>query len=198
MGNDGFNFSDPEKIMEEAVSLTPSYKGITYARIENNGLQWPCPSADHPGTPVLHTEKFSTENGKAKLMPLSYRPSEEIPDEDYPLMLTTDRSLFHYHTGTMTRKVAGLEALSSREELKINPKDASIFGILDDTTVRITSRRGKITARAKLTDICPPGLVSMTFHFAESPTNVLTSPALDSVAKTPETKVCAVKVETAE
>ena len=128
-------------------------------------------------------------------MPLEYRPSAELPDAQYPLILTTDRSLFHYHTATMTRKVRGLEQLDGEELLRIHPEDASQLAIADGETVRVTSRRGEVTARAKVTDACPPGVVSMTFHFAETPTNVLTHAALDPVAKIPETKVCAVRVE---
>jgi formate dehydrogenase alpha subunit len=195
MGAPGFDFSGPDEIMTEISSVTPSYAGISYERLEDGGLQWPCPTSDHPGTPILHTEKFNTASGKAKLMPLSYRPSAELPDNDYPLMLTTDRSLFHYHTGSMTRRVDGLDQLDSEELLKINPKDASALGIADSEMVKISSRRGETTVKARLTKICPPGLVSMTFHFAESPTNVLTNAALDPIAKIPETKVCAVKVE---
>ncbi len=195
LGAIGFDFESSEEIMEEITSVTPVYGGISYQRLESGGLQWPCPTEDHPGTPILHAEKFNTASGKAKLMPLKYRPSAELPDSDYPLMLTTDRSLFHYHTGSMTRKVDGLEQLDSEELLKINPKDASQLGIEDNQEVKVSSRRGETTVKARLTKICPPGLVSMTFHFAESPTNVLTSPALDPVAKTPETKVCAVRVE---
>ncbi len=195
LGALGFDFESAEEIMGEIASITPVYGGITYERLENGGLQWPCPTEDHPGTPILHTEKFNTASGKAKLMSLKYRPSAEMPDGEYPLMLTTDRSLFHYHTGSMTRKVDGLEQLDSEELLKINPIDASALGIMDDERVKVSSRRGETTVKARLTKICPPGLVSMTFHFAESPTNVLTNAALDPIAKTPETKVCAVRVE---
>jgi len=195
MGAAGFDFSDEAEIMAEIASLTPQYGGITYERIEKAGIQWPCPTKDHPGTPILHTEKFGTPTGKAQLMPLSFRDSAELPDDEYPFLLTTDRSLFHYHTGSMTRRVDGLEQLDSEEFLKINPLDAAELGLADSEVVQIRSRRGKTQAKTKLTRICPPGLVSMTFHFAESPTNVLTSPALDPVAKIPETKVCAVKVE---
>ncbi len=195
LGGLGFDFESPEEIMAEIATVTPAYGGITYERLEDGGLQWPCPTSDHPGTPILHTEKFNTATGKAKLMPLSYRPSAELPDNKYPLMLTTDRSLFHYHTGSMTRKVDGLDQLDSEELLKINPKDAIALGIDDSEMVKVSSRRGTTTVKARLTKICPPGLVSMTFHFAESPTNVLTNAALDPVAKTPETKVCAVRVE---
>lgn len=195
MGAAGFDFSDEAEIMAEIASLTPQYGGITYERIEETGIQWPCPTKEHPGTPILHTEKFGTPTGKAQLMPLSFRDSAELPDDEYPFLLTTDRSLFHYHTGSMTRRVDGLEQLDSEEFLKINPLDAAELGLVDSEMVQIRSRRGKTQAKTKLTRICPPGLVSMTFHFAESPTNVLTSPALDPVAKIPETKVCAVTVE---
>ena len=191
----GFDFSHPREVMEEIASLTPSYKGITYDRIENTGLQWPCISEEHPGTQFLHKERFNTKNGKGRFFPLEYRVSAEIPDDEYPLLLTTDRSLFHFHTGTMTRRVEGLDILNSHELLNINPKDASRFGIEDNETVQVSSRRGDVTVMTKVTDVCPPGVVSMTFHFFESPTNVLTNCALDPVAKIPETKVCAVRVE---
>ncbi len=195
MGASGFDFAGPEQIMKEIASLTPSYGGISYPRLEKAGLQWPCPDADHPGTPILHAERFATVDGKAKLVPLAFRDADELPDDKYPLLLTTDRSLFHYHTGSMTRRVAGLEQLNSEELLKINPRDATALGLTDRDMVQITSRRGTTAVRASISRVCPPGLVSMTFHFAESPTNVLTNPARDPVAKIPETKVCAVRVE---
>jgi predicted molibdopterin-dependent oxidoreductase YjgC len=186
--------------MEEIASLTPSYKGISYERLDKGGLQWPCLSLrpEHPGTPILHTEQFLTSNGMGRFLPLGYKPSAEIPDKEYPLILTTERSLYHYHTGTMTRRVEGLNTLRARELVEINPRDAIALGVSDGEMVRVTSRRGVVTAGAKVTEDSPPGVVSMTFHFAESPTNVLTSPALDPVAKTPEAKVCAVRVEKLE
>jgi formate dehydrogenase alpha subunit len=195
MGAPGFDYSTPAQIMAEIASLTPSYGGITYERLEEGGLQWPCPTIDHPGTPILHTERFSTASGKARLMPLSFRESAELPDNEFPLLLTTDRSLFHYHTGSMTRRVEGLEQLVSEEFVKINPADAAHLALVDGEMVQVSSRRGTTTAKTKLTAVCPPGLVSMTFHFAESPTNMLTNAALDPIAKIPETKVCAVRVE---
>ena len=195
MGARGFDFSHPTEIMQEIASLTPSYTGISYERLENGGLQWPCPSPDHPGTPILHAAKFATPSGKGRLLPLQYKPPAELPDDDYPLTLTTDRSLFHFHTATMTRKVEGLERLNPCELLRINPEDATRFGIADGETVRLASRRGDVTLQAKLTEVCPPGVVSTTFHFAENPINVLTNPAIDPVAKIPETKVTAVRVE---
>lgn len=195
LGAEGFDFSHPAEIFAEIAALTPSYHGISYQRLGNEGLQWPCPSPDHPGTPILHTERFATPDGKARLVPLQYRPPAELPDHEYPLLLTTDRSLFHFHTGTMTRRVEGLEKLDGRELLRIHPQDASRLGIADGRVVRVRSRRGEVTAAAEVTEVCPPGTVSLTFHFAETPTNVLTHAALDPVSKIPETKVCAVRVE---
>ena len=195
LGAPGFDFAGPEEIFKEIASLVPSYHGITYERIDSEGLQWPCVSPEHPGTRFLHAERFAAPGGKGKFMPLEYKPPAEVEDEEYPLLLTTDRSLFHFHTSTMTRKVEGLSALHSEELLKIHPDDASRLGIADGEMVRVRSRRGEVTARANLTDVCPPGVVSSTFHFAESPINEVTNSALDPVAKIPETKVCAVRVE---
>lgn len=194
LGGKGFDFSSPEEIMKEISSLVPSYKGISYARLEKGGLQWPCPSEDHPGTPFLYADKFSTDSGKGKFKPLEYRRPGEETDDEYSLLLTTDRSLFHFH-GTMTHRVYGLDVLNAEELLKINPEDAFRCGIADGQRVRLTSRRGKVEVKVKITDSCPPGTVSMSFHFAETPTNVLTCCELDPVAKTPATKICAVRIE---
>jgi len=198
LGGNGFDFSHPVEIMEEIASLTPSYRGISYERLESGGLQWPCLSREHPGTPILHTEQFLTPSGKGRFMSLEYKPPAETPDEGYPLILTTERSLYHYHTGTMTRRVEGLNILRSRELVEMNPRDANTLGVADGETVRVVSRRGAVITRAKVTEESPPGVVSMTFHFAESPTNVLTNPTLDPVAKIPELKVCAVRIEKAK
>lgn len=198
LGAEGFDFSQPREIMEEIATLVPSYRGISYDRLEEGGLQWPCPTEEHPGTPILHVQRFATKSSKGRFVPLEYKPPAEVPDDEYPLILTTDRSLFHFHTSTMTRRVEGLDALNREELLKINPGDASDLGIADGQMVRVSSRRGEVTVKTKVTDTCPPGVVSATFHFAESPINVLTNPALDPVAKIPETKVCAVRVEKPE
>jgi len=198
MGEPGFEFAGASAVMDEIAEVTPIYGGISYDRIEEVGLQWPCPTKDHPGTKFLHSEKFATPDGKGYLKPLTYKPSAELPDDEYPLLLTTDRSLYHFHTGTMTRRVGGLDALNDRELLRIHPEDASRLGIAQGEMVRVSSRRGEVTVEADVTGICPPGTVSMTFHFFETPTNVLTHAALDPVSKIPETKVCAVKVEKPE
>ena len=193
MGAKGFGFKYPSQIMDEIARLTPSYGGISYQRLEAGGLQWPCPTKEHPGTPILHTRKFT--RGKGKFIPLEYKPPLELPDDDYPLLLTTGRSIFHYHTGSMTRRVSGLNEFKGEEQVEINPADAERLGIADGDCVKVSSRRGRVTARASVTEVSPPGVVFMTFHFAESPTNILTNPAVDPVSKIPELKVCAVKVE---
>ncbi len=195
MGAKGFEFGHPSQIMDEIVNLTPSYGGISYSRLDDGGLQWPCRTSDHPGTPTLHTQMFTTRGGRGRFIPLEYKPAMELPDDDYPLLLTTGRSLYHFHTGTMTRKVRGLNILRSEELVEINPQDALSLEVADGQMVRVTSRRGEVRAKAKVTESSPPGVVFMTFHFAESPTNLLTNPGLDPSAKIPELKVCAVRVE---
>jgi len=193
MESRGFDFTHPSEIMDEIGGLTPSYGGISYERLETTGLQWPCPTREHPGTPILHSKQFT--RGKGRFVPLEYKPPAELPDDEYPLALTTGRSLFHFHTGTMSRKVDGLNVFRSEEQVEINPGDALRLGIADGETIKVISRRGEVIAKAKVTDISPPGAIFMTFHFAESPTNVLTNPALDPVSKIPEFKVCAVRIE---
>jgi formate dehydrogenase alpha subunit len=193
MGAKGFDFKQPSHIMDEIAELTPSYGGISFKRLELGGIQWPCPTIDHPGTQILHTQQFT--RGKGKFIPLKYNPPAELPDNDYPLILTTGRSLFQYHTGTMTRKVEGLNRFKGEEEIEINPKDAKTLSIDNGDIVKVISRRGEITTKAKITDVSSPGVVFMTFHFAESPTNVLTNTACDPISKIPELKVCSVRIE---
>ena len=195
MGKAGFDFVGPKEILDEIASVTPSYHGLSFSRLEQGGLQWPCPTADHPGTSILHTDRFATKSGKGTFFPLKYRPSAEVADKQYPFILTTDRSIFHFHTGTMTRNVQGMDILNGQELLDINPADAARMGIDNGDQVQVASRRGQLSVRVHVSEDCPPGVVSMTFHFAETPTNVLTNSALDPVSKIPETKVCAVRIE---
>ena len=195
IGAKGFDFENPSQIMNEIADVTPSYGGISFNRLDTGSLQWPCPTEDHPGTTILHTSLFS--RGKGHFVPLAYKPSLELPDAEYPLVLTTNRSLFHYHTGTMTRKVKGLNIFRSEELVAMHPEDAKALGVEDGEMVRVISRRGKVTAKVSVTESAPPGTIAMTFHFAETPTNELTNPALDPVAKIPELKVAAVRVEPA-
>jgi len=191
-----FSFGSPSETMREIAQLTPSYGGISFERLERGPLQWPCPNAEHPGTPILHVGKFS--RGLGKFTPLEYIAPAEMPDEDYPLLLTTGRKLYHYHTGSMTRRVRGLCEVAPEERVEISPVDAEELGICSGDVVLVTSRRGKVTARAEITEKVPAGVVFMTFHYAESTTNLLTNPAHDPVAKIPEVKVCAVRVARVE
>ncbi len=197
MGYEGqFYYTAPSQVMDEVSRLTPSYGGISFERLEHGGLQWPCPNKDHSGTVYLHKGQFT--RGKGKFNVVSYRPSMELPDSEYPFILTTGRILCQYHTGTMTRKVNDINYLRSEELVEMNPEDAFMLGIEDGSFVNVSSRRGSVRAKAKTTEKSPKGVVFMTFHFAETPTNVLTNPALDPVAKIPEFKVCAVKLSKVE
>lgn len=194
MGATGFDYSHAGEIMEEIARLTPSYGGISHSRLEEHGgIQWPCPSSDHPGTPFLHKDAFA--RGKGRFLPLKYRPPQEFPDNEYPFILTTGRNINHFHTGTMTRKVTGLNILKGEGQLEISAQDAVSLGIAENDTVRVISRRGTVTTKAMVNEASTPGVVFMTFHFAEAPANILTNPALDPVAKIPELKVCAVRIE---
>ena len=195
MGEAGFHFTLPSEIMDEIARLTPIYGGISHTRLAERGLQWPCPSSDHLGTPILYTQQFGRSNGKAKFSALKYHPPVEEPDEEYPLVLITGRNLYHYHTGTMTRKVKGLNEMRGSEFVEIHPQDAAEREMVDGEVARIVSRRGQVAARIKVTENSPRGAVFLTFHFSEVPTNSLTNPALDSEAKIPELKSCAVRLE---
>jgi formate dehydrogenase major subunit/formate dehydrogenase alpha subunit len=182
--------------MAEVNVLTPIYAGITYRRLEEGAqLQWPVPSEDHPGTPILHVGKFS--RGLGRFAAVDHVPPDELPDEEYPLVLTTGRVIYHFHGGEMTRRARNLEAMYPEALVEIHPHDAQEAGIGDGELMKVASRRGEIVAKAKVTDRVEPGLVFSTFHFPESSANFLTNPALDPQAKIPEYKVCAVRVEAA-
>jgi formate dehydrogenase alpha subunit len=188
-------YRNPAQIMEEIASVTPSYGGIRYNRIEKRGIQWPCPTVDHPGTPCLHKEQFT--RGKGLFHAVEYVEPPEVPDRDYPLYLSTGRILYHWHTGTMTRKAEGLVERAPRCEVEISPEDAAQLGIKDGTDVKVTSRRGHIRAKARVTEKAVQGTIFVPFHFAEAAVNRLTHAKVDPVAKIPGCKVCAVRVETA-
>jgi formate dehydrogenase alpha subunit len=188
----GMNYSDSREIFEEIRSVTPSYAGISYQRIEREGLHWPCPTADHPGTPVLHAGQFT--RGKGLFHAIDFVPPAEKTDAEFPLTLTTGRELYHYHTGTMTRKSPGLNERSPECFVEMAKNDAEKFGIIAASMVTVASRRGEIKARVKISDQAVEGTVFIPFHYAESAANRLTNTALDPVAKIPEFKVCAVRV----
>jgi len=179
--------------MKEISSLTPSYSGITYERIEKEGgLQWPCPTKDHPGTPFLHKDRFT--RGLGKFHVVEYKDPLELPDKEYPFLLTTGRVLYHYHTGNMSRRSQALNELYPEGIIEISPQDAEKIGCKTGDMVEVSSRRGKIVIKAEITDRVDEGVVFIPFHFKEAAANLLTIDALDPVAKIPEYKVCAVKI----
>lgn len=191
------SYKDPSEIMEEIASLVPIYGGISYERIEEKGIQWPCPDKDHPGTTTLYTDLFSRENGLATFVPLDHMGSGEITDEQYPLVLITGRVREHYNNGSMTRRSKGIAELVPIERVEMNTKDAEALGIKDRDWVMVSSRRGEVKVRAKVTERSQQGNVFMTFHHEDALTNVLTSPHRDRIAGTPEYKSCAVRIEPA-
>ncbi len=193
------SYADAAGVQEEIASLTPSYGGIRYGRLDGEaasaGLQWPCPTPDHPGTKVLHRGSFT--RGRGKFHPVSFLPPKEPPGGDYPLVLTTGRILQHFHTGTMSRRSRVLDGLAPHGVLEIHPEDAAALGVEDGETVAVASRRGRIELPAALSGRMPRGTVFLAFHFKEHPANALTIAALDPVARIPEFKACAVRVEKA-
>jgi formate dehydrogenase major subunit/formate dehydrogenase alpha subunit len=192
----GWDYPDTSAIMDEINALTPSYGGITHARLETGErLQWPCPTQEHKGTPVLHVGKFA--RGLGKFMPIDHVPPAEEPSDDYPMVMSTGRVLYHWHGGQMTRRAKGLMQVYSEALVEINPEDAAKMGINGKNVVRVSSRRGSIEAQAWITERVPPGMVYANFHFPEASANELTQAVLDPVAKIPEYKVTAVKVELA-
>jgi formate dehydrogenase alpha subunit len=195
MGKD-IGSGDAGETWDEIARVTPTMAGISYERIEEQGLQWPCRAPDDPGTRFLHADLWTDR--KASFAPAQHVPPAEQPDADYPLILTTGRRLYHYHTGMRTHHSAGLDEVVPEELVEISPVDAEKLGIADGDLVEVTSRRGRVTARAAVTERSPAGTIFMSFHFAESPTNTLTHAAVDPKSGIPEFKACAVRVEKVE
>jgi len=190
----GWSYAHPSEVLVEMGALVPEYRGITYDRLETNGLQWPVPEGDHPGTPFLFAEDFP--RGRARFHPLQYHPGPERVDANYPFILTTGRVLYHWHGGTMTRH-SKLEEVFPQALVEINPADGGRLGVRDGEAVRVTSRRGSVIVRAHITERVGEGVVFMPFHFVEAAANLLTSEVLDPQAKIPGYKVSAVRVEPA-
>lgn len=180
------------EIMDELTRITPSYAGISYARLDRGSIQWPCPTPDHPGTKYLHMGKFS--RGLGKFHPVEYIAPDELPDAEYPLVLSTGRRLYHYHTGTMTQRTGALEVAYPEEYLELNCADAEKIGVCDGDKVEVTSRRGSVELAVRISERVTPGLVFTSFHYPEVAINQLTNPARDPISKIPEYKVCAVRV----
>jgi len=189
----GWEYASTSEIMDEISALTPSYAGVSHMRLERGDrLQWPVMDAQHPGTPILHKAQFA--RGRGKFMPIDHIPPAELPDDQYPLILTTGRVLYHWHGGEITRRAKGLLEIYDHALVEINPEDAERLKLQDKQRVRVSSRRGHIEVEAWITDRVPPGTIFANFHFPEASANELTIAALDPVAKIPEYKVCAAKL----
>lgn len=190
----GWEYNAPAEIMAEVAALAPSYAGVSYERLDKGEtFQWPVKDPSHPGTPILHVGQFA--RGLGKFTPVEHIPPAELPDDEYPLVLSTGRVLYHWHGGSMSRRAKGLLEIYSKPLVEINAEDAERLGLNGNKRIRVSSRRGSIEAEAWVTDRVPPGMVYANFHFPEAGINKLTIAALDPVAKIPEYKVCAVKVE---
>ncbi len=186
------------QIMDEIALLTPSYAGMSHARLDGpevagRGLQWPCTGPDHPGTPILHVGSFSRGTGLYSIA--DYRPAAELPDADYPLLMSTGRVLYQYNACAMTGRTPGIDEMAGSSFIEVNDRDAAALGIADGDRVRVSSRRGSIVSTARVSGKTSPGEVWMPLHFQDGNCNWLTNAALDDVAKVPEFKVCAVRVE---
>ena len=179
------------QIMDEIAQVTPSFRGISHARLDaTGGLQWPCPGPEHPGTPIMHVGQPA--RGKALFYPAQYQASRELPDDEYPFILMTGRILYHYNAAAMTSRAPGLMDLSGEGFIEVNFRDAKRLGIVNGERVKVGSRRGEITATARVGRKVSEGETWMPFHFEDSPVNILTNAALDEFARIPEYKVCAI------
>jgi formate dehydrogenase alpha subunit len=193
MGLDNNSYASAREVFEEMTSLTPSFSGITYDRIDATDIQWPCPSVDHPGTQFLHKDGFA--RGKGLFHAIQYRPSEELPDDEYPYILTTGRRYAHYHTRTMTGRCASLDREFPGPMAQMHFDDAERLGVENGGSVKVTSRRGEVVTPVAIGDIVPEGSIFMDFHFEQANPNWLLGTFLDPISKTPDYKVCAVKLE---
>ncbi|MBF8267052.1 MAG: fdhA6 [Dehalococcoidia bacterium] len=188
------SYDHPSQIWDELARNTPILAGISYGRLGQEGLQWPCPTPDHPGTRYLHKDVFPSEKGYLQMVP--HVPLAEPPDDEYPLVLTTGRRRPNYHTNTQTGRARGFDTLSPHEWVEVSPHDALEMGLSDGEEVRVVSRRGRVQAPIKITDRSPAGVVFMSFHFPQTTlTNALTTDLHDPITETPEFKACAVRVE---
>jgi formate dehydrogenase major subunit len=187
------SYASEEEIWQEIVSLTPVFGGITYNRLQHDGIPWPCPAPGHPGVPIRFTDEFP--RGKGKFVPAEFAPAKELPDDEYPLVLNTGRVLQHWHTGTMTRRAKALDEIAPEALLEMTPEDMTALGIADGDMVRVVSRRGEVAVKAISSHKPSHGSVFLPFHFKEAAANLLTIDALDPYGKIPEFKFCAVRVE---
>jgi formate dehydrogenase major subunit/formate dehydrogenase alpha subunit len=189
------SYENSQEIFEEISRVTPSYAGISYERIELEGIHWPCPTPEHPGTPILHREQFTS--GKGTFHAIDFIPPAENADDEYPMYLTTGRLLYQYHTGTMTMKSDGLNEIAPECFVEITAQDAQKYDLQDGDSITIESRRGSIRAGIKISRKAVAGTVFIPFHYAAAAANRLTNAALDPISGIPEYKVCAVKISKA-
>jgi formate dehydrogenase alpha subunit len=190
----GWNYSSTNDIMDEISIVTPSYSGVSHARLEaGERLQWPVKGKEHLGTPILHIGQFT--RGKGKFFPIDHIPPAELPDDEFPVLLSTGRVLYHWHGGQMTRRAEGLMGVYDQALVEINPEDSVNWNIINGAQIRVTSRRGNIEAEAWVTDRVPPGMIYANFHFPKTSANILTHASLDPEAKIPEYKIVAVRIE---
>ena len=187
------HYNSASEIFDEVCHLLPQYKGLSYERLEKVGLQWPVPDQHHPGTPVLHTEKFT--RGKGLFIAEDYIPPVELPDEEYPLLFTTGRDIARYNFSSMTGKTPEIDEISPECFAEVHPGDAERLGLKEKNWVRLTSRRGSVQMRATITDRTQEGTIFSTYNHLQALVNLLTLDALDRLSRTPEYKLCAIKVE---
>ena len=186
----------PAQVMDEIARVTPSWRGVSYSKLQREGaLQYPVATPDSPGTPFLFADRFPTEDGRGLMVPVEYLPPSELPSEEYPFFLNTGRQMYHWHTGTMTRRAEGLDSREPVPVIEIAPADAAALGLQEGQTVRVTSRRGSVLIGVRISDRQAPGQVFIPMHFREAAANLLTNPALDPYAKIAEFKVSAVRIE---
>lgn len=196
LGIPGFEFKSAADVFNELCSLSPTYGGLDWDRVSRESLNWPVPTKEHPGTPILHVGEFT--NGRGKFMVVGYRDPAEVIDENYPVWLTTGRRLQSYHTRTQTGRASGIDYLLSEESVEVNPADVLAWGLRDGGWVQMTSRRGSVKIKVRATDCSPRGTVFASFSFADVPVNNLTGSGYDPTTHTAELKVCAVRIEAVE
>jgi formate dehydrogenase major subunit/formate dehydrogenase alpha subunit len=195
LGGSWPEYRTSEDAWNEFADLSPLWTGLRYDRIEEVGLQWPCTDLDHPGTPFLHAPSPSRPSGKGKFYPVEYQPPIEQPDSEYPFVLSTGRTLYHYNSATMTMREEGVVQKQEDPFVEMHPDDAVALGIEDGDWVRLVSRRGELEARATVGERVYPGLVWMALHFAQAKVNWLTHDVGDPLIGTPEYKTSAVRIE---
>jgi predicted molibdopterin-dependent oxidoreductase YjgC len=198
MGHPMHTYGNESEIFDEIATVVPFMAGISYARIDHEGIQWPCPTKDHPGSATLFLERFNTDSGRAVLHPQVYHPQTEAADDDYPYLLNTGRILYQYHTGTMSRRNTALTDFANSSYVLMHLDDVRQLGVKNGARVKVASRQGEITTRLKASDEVRPGELFMPFHYSESPVNELTRDVLDPESKIAPFKLTACKVTAIE